>query len=85
MRPTFVFLIMTGCIAALKRFQEVYTLGGAAGSPARSIQTVVAYIFEQAFGTYRFGMASAAAYVLFFIILALTLANYRLMLHKERA
>jgi ABC-type sugar transport system permease subunit/ABC-type glycerol-3-phosphate transport system substrate-binding protein len=85
MRPTFVFLIMTGCIGALKRFQDVYTLGGAAGSPARSIQTVVAYIFEQAFGTYRFGMASAAAYVLFFIILGLTLVNYRVMLHKEKA
>ena len=84
MRPTFVFLFMTGCIGALKRFEDVYTLGGAAGSPARSIQTVVAFIFEQAFGTFRFGTASAAAYVLFFIILAITLVNYRFMLHKEQ-
>jgi ABC-type sugar transport system permease subunit len=53
------------------------------GSPARSMQTVVAYIFEQAFGAFNFGAASAAAYLLFGIILLITLVNFRAMLHKE--
>jgi ABC-type sugar transport system permease subunit len=85
MRPIFIFLIMTGSIGALKRFQDVYTLGGAAGAPARSIQTVVGYVFEQAFGIFQFGAASAAAYLLFLVILGVTLVNYRLFLRKEAA
>lgn len=83
MRPTFVFLFMTGCIGALKRFEDVFTFGGMLGMPARSMQTVVAYIFEQAFGAFNFGAASAAAYLLFALILAITVVNYRAMLHKE--
>lgn len=83
MRPTFIFLFMTGCIGALNRFGDVFTFGGAIGAPARSIQTVVAYIFEQAFGAFNFGAASAAAYLLFAIILSITLVNYRSMLQKE--
>ncbi|MBL8025449.1 MAG: extracellular solute-binding protein [Fibrobacteres bacterium] len=83
MRPTFVFLFMTGCIGALNRFGDVYIFGGAIGAPARSIQTVVAYIFEQAFGAFNFGAASAAAYLLFALILFITLLNYRSLLQKE--
>ncbi|MBL8028368.1 MAG: extracellular solute-binding protein, partial [Fibrobacteres bacterium] len=83
MRPIFVFLIMTGCIGALKRFEDVFTFGGMLGSPSRSMQTVVAYIFEQAFGAFNFGAASAAAYVLFLIILIVTIVNYRFSTGKE--
>jgi len=83
MRPTLVFLVMTGCIGALKRFEDVFTFGGMLGQPARSLQTVVAYIFEQAFGAFNFGAASAAAYLLFAIILVITLVNYRVTLNKE--
>ena len=83
MRPTFVFLFMTGCIGALKRFEDVFTLGGMQGSPAGSLRTSVGYIFEQAFGTFNFGTASAAAYLLFALILVITLINYRVMLRKE--
>jgi ABC-type sugar transport system permease subunit len=83
MRPTFVFLFMTGCIGALKRFEDVFTLGGMQGSPAGSLRTSVGYIFEQAFGIFNFGTASAAAYLLFALILVITLVNYRVMLRKE--
>ena len=83
MRPVFVFLFMTGCIGALRRFEDVFTFGGAIGAPARSMQTVVAYIFEQAFGAFNFGAASAAAYLLFAVILAITLVNYRSLMQKE--
>jgi ABC-type sugar transport system permease subunit len=84
MRPTFVFLIMTGCIGALKRFEDVFTFGGMLGAPARSMQTVVAYIFEQAFGAFNFGAASAAAYILFTIILLVTVINYRFSIGKDK-
>ena len=83
MRPTFIFLIMTGCIGALKRFEDVFTLGGMQGAPARSLQTSVGYIFEQAFGVFNFGAASAAAYLLFILVLLITILNYRFMLRKE--
>ena len=39
LRPTFIFLIMTGTIDALARFGDLWTLGGPGGAPARSLQT----------------------------------------------
>ncbi|WP_229672642.1 carbohydrate ABC transporter permease [Pullulanibacillus camelliae] len=78
MMGTFAFLLITGWIGALQRFNEVYVIGGPTGSPNRSIQTVVAYIYEHGFTGFQFGIASAATYVLFVIILIFTMFNLKL-------
>lgn len=78
MMGTFAFLLITGWIGALQRFNEVYVIGGTTGSPNRSIQTVVAYIYEHGFTGFQFGIASAATYVLFVIILIFTMFNLKI-------
>ncbi|TDQ42896.1 carbohydrate ABC transporter permease [Aureibacillus halotolerans] len=77
MSSTFAFLLITGWIGALQRFNEVYVLGGPSGSPARSIQTMGAFIYERGFTGFEFGIASAATYIMFMIILVFTFVNLR--------
>ncbi|OOB78618.1 MAG: sugar ABC transporter permease [Epulopiscium sp. Nele67-Bin002] len=85
MKGTFRFLIIMGWISGLQRFSDVYVLGGAQGSPARSLFTIVGFIYERGFGSFEFGVASAAAYVLFAIIAIFTIVNMTLTnLKKEQ-
>lgn len=83
LRPTFIFLIITGSIDALSRFSDLWTLGGPGGTPARSLQTIVMYIYQTAFESYDFNLASAATVILFFVMLLITLVNFRTLLQKE--
>jgi ABC-type sugar transport system permease subunit len=83
LRPSFVFLIMTGTIDAMSRFSDLWTLGGPAGTPARSLQTIVMFMYQTAFEGNDFNLASAVAVILFVIVLALTLVNFRALLQRE--
>lgn len=78
MGATFAFLLITGWIGALQRFNEVYVFGGPSGSPARSIQTMGALIYERGFTGFEFGVASATTYAMFVIILMFTFINLRI-------
>jgi ABC-type sugar transport system permease subunit len=75
---TFAFLLVMGWIECLQRFSETYVLGGLQGSPARSVYTIVGFIYERGFGGNEFGVASAAAFILFIIILLFTMVNMKL-------
>jgi ABC-type sugar transport system permease subunit len=78
MKGAFAFLITIGWIQGMQRFTDVYALGGMTGSPARALHTIVGFIYERGFGNYEFGVASAASYILFVIILIFTLINMKL-------
>jgi ABC-type sugar transport system permease subunit len=82
-RPTTVFLILTGTLDAMSRFADLWTLGGPGGTPGRSIQTVVMYIYQIAFASSDFNLASATAVVFFCLVLLLTLINFRTFLRRE--
>ena len=58
-------------------------LGGPAGTPARSLQTIVMYVYQTAFESNDFNLASAAAVILFIAVLILTLFNFRSFLGRE--
>ena len=85
LRPTFIFLYITGTIDAMSRFSDLWTLGGPGGTPARSLQTIVMYIYQTAFESSDFNLASAAAVILFIVVLVLTLINFRSFLQREFA
>ncbi|NEW04813.1 sugar ABC transporter permease [Paenibacillus sp. SYP-B3998] len=78
MTGTFSFLIVIGWIGSLQRFTDIYLLGGIQGSPARSLYTIVGFIYERGFGGTEYGVASAAAYVLFAMILFFTALNLKI-------
>jgi multiple sugar transport system permease protein len=71
--PATLFLVVWSSINALQLFDEVYFL--TRGGPATSTYVVVYYLFDLAFQRGVAGYAAAIAYVLFVVILALTLVQ----------
>jgi cellobiose transport system permease protein len=79
-RPTLIFVIITATIGGLQIFAEprlfdVSTAGGVGGSD-RQFQTTVLYLWEMAFFRQDFGRASAIAWLLFLLIVAIGLINF---------
>ncbi len=86
MRGTFVFVLITATIGALKRFAEVYAISGETGNPANSLSTIMVYIYKNSFSTLNYkdlGLASAASVFLFVIIMFFTLINFFLTRDKD--
>ena len=75
--PTTFFVLVMGVILSFQVFGLVYVMTG--GGPVGATKVIVFYLYEQAFVFFRMGYASAVAYVLFAIIFALTLVQFRLM------
>lgn len=78
-KNTFVFVLITSSIAALKRFTEVYAISGETGNPAGALGTIMLFIYKNSFSTLNYkdeGQAAAASVTLFLIILVVTLINY---------
>jgi len=72
LKPIILFMVIISTISAMKRFTDVWLIGGTAGNPAGSLMTVVLYIYRNAFLASQMGIATAASYILFMIILILT-------------
>jgi multiple sugar transport system permease protein len=83
LRPTFIFLVMTGTVDALSRFSDLWTLGGPGGSPARSLQSIVMFMFQTGFESGDFSLAAATAVIFFFIVLAITVIAFWGFLRRE--
>jgi len=74
LRRTLVLVIMLQTAAQLQLFGQSQLL--TAGGPSGASRTAVLFLFEMAFAQWRLGYASAAAEVLFLIILVVTIAQY---------
>lgn len=72
--PTLFFVITVGMINAFQAFDAVYLL--TEGGPQNSTQVMVYWLFKNAFEFYKVGPASAMAYLLFLIILGITLVQW---------
>lgn len=83
LRPVLIFLVMTGIIDAMARFGDLWMLGGPAGAPARSLQTIVMYMYQQAFESGNINLSSAVAVIFFLIVLVITAVNYGLFLRRD--
>jgi cellobiose transport system permease protein len=73
LKPIIIFMVIIGTINAMKRFTDVWLIGGTAGNPAGSLMTAVLYIYRNGFLSSQMGIATAASYILFFFILVLTI------------
>jgi multiple sugar transport system permease protein len=74
LRRTLVLVVMLQTAAQLQLFGQSQLL--TAGGPSGASRTAVLFLFETAFGRWELGYASAAAEVLFLIILAVTITQY---------
>jgi len=74
LRRTLVLVVMLQTAAQLQIFGQAQLL--TAGGPSGASRPIVLFIFEVSFGRWELGYASAAAEVLFMLILVLTLIQY---------
>lgn len=79
LRPTIFFLSVTTVIDVFKTFDEVYIMYANEAGPLKSGLTIVYYIFTKFYRHWEFASAAAAAFVLFLIILAITLFQFAVM------
>jgi multiple sugar transport system permease protein len=78
LRPVFLFVLVTHVIGSFQIFGQVFVLTN--GGPGDATRTVVQHLYETAFQNFfHFGSASAMAWVLFLIILAFSLLQFRLL------
>jgi multiple sugar transport system permease protein len=73
--PASLFLAVWLTINALQLFDEVYL--STQGGPLNATTVLVYYLYTQAFQDFNFGYASAIAYVLFLLIIVITVIQFR--------
>lgn len=71
LKPIHFYVAVITTIGSFQIFDSAFILTG--GGPNNSTMTIVFYLYETGFKSLRLGYASVMAYLLFFIILAITL------------
>lgn len=74
--PVIFYNVVMGVINALQTFTLPYTLTNGEGTPVNSLTFYVMHLYNNAFGYMRMGYASAMAWILFLIILILTIVIF---------
>ncbi|UCE06983.1 MAG: sugar ABC transporter permease [bacterium] len=75
--PTTFFIMVMSIISSFQVFDIVYVL--TSGGPLGSTKVLVFYLYEHAFKFFEMGYASAVAYILFTILIVLTLLQVKYM------
>lgn len=74
--PTTFLVIVLRVIGAFQIFEEVYVMTD--GGPWHASESVVYYVYQNAFRSFRMGYASAQAILLFVVIFTFTLIQFKL-------
>jgi multiple sugar transport system permease protein len=69
--PTLLFNLIMGIIGSFQTFTQAFIMTG--GGPKEATLFFVLYLYQKAFQQFKMGYASAMAWVLFLIVMALTL------------
>lgn len=85
LKPILLYVAVTSLIGGLQMFDLPFLMLGKTDTAYSSIQTVVMYMYKFGFetGTTQIGYASAIAYVLFFIILVVSIIQFKFFGSKE--
>lgn len=74
MRNALLFVIIIQFILQFQVFGQPYIMTG--GGPAQSTRTIVYYLYQAAFNQQSYGYAAAMGYILFAILVGVSLVNY---------
>ncbi len=77
LRPTTFFVLVTSIIGSFQVFTFVYVM--TEGGPLHATDVIVYHIYQNAWQFLRMGYASAMSWVLFAVIFAITLIQFRLL------
>lgn len=81
LKPAIFFVLVLETVRSFQAFDTIYVMTG--GGPARESYTLTYMIFDQGFGYFEFGYASAVGVVLLVITLAFSLIQRRLIGRSE--
>jgi len=74
--PTIFFTLVMGVIGSFQVFSAIFVLTDGMGGPVNSTLVYLIYLYRNAFAFFRMGFASAMAWILFIIILVLTVIQF---------
>jgi multiple sugar transport system permease protein len=77
MTPVIFYNLVIGLIGAFQYFTEVYVATSGAGGPVRATLVYNLYLYQNAFKFFEMGYASAMAWILFVLVLGVTLLVFR--------
>jgi multiple sugar transport system permease protein len=77
LRPTMLLVVVIQVIASFQVFGQVFVI--TTGGPGDSTRTVIQYVYEAAFVNQRMGDGSAAAWVLFVVIMLFSVIQFRVL------
>lgn len=87
LRPIMLYVFVTSLIGGLQLFDLPFLMNGVApntaGEPSGCLQTAVMYLYKFGFETHQVGYASAIAYTLFFIILIVSIVQFKTLGREE--
>lgn len=72
--PIMFFVVVISIIGSFQVFDQAYLMTG--GGPGTSTTTLVMYVYQMGFQSFRMGYASAVAFVLFVLILLFSLVQF---------
>lgn len=76
LKPTTFFIFVMSVISSFQVFDQVMLM--TKGGPGRATSVLVHYLYQNAFTYFKLGYACAIAYLLFFIIMIITVFNMRM-------
>lgn len=76
--PTMLFVLVMAVIGSFQVFGQVFVMTTNAG-PGNATLVYVYYLWQNAFSWFKMGYASALAYILFIIILVITIIQMKLL------
>ena len=81
LKPIMLYVSITSFIGGLQMFDMPFLMGTVNGNPYGSTQTMIMYLYKFGFATRpkQVGYASAIAYVIFFLILIVSVVQFKVM------
>jgi multiple sugar transport system permease protein len=83
LKPILLYIMITSLIGGLQLFDLPMLITDGLGSPEGALNTMVLYLYNQAFKYNNYGYAAAVAYGLFVITLIFSAIVFRSMYRKE--
>lgn len=81
LRPALLFTTLIATITGLQLFDLVFAMTG--GGPVFHTESIVMYLYQRGFVQFQLGYASAIAWVLFLIILAISIVQLRAARYRD--
>ncbi|QBI53351.1 carbohydrate ABC transporter permease [Streptomonospora litoralis] len=80
---TTTLIVLLQMVASLKLFDQAYLMTNGTGGPNYAARPIIGYIFESGFTGLRIGYASAISYLLFAVIIVVSVLQFKLFSRKE--